>query len=110
MLLFEGSLRLFYSQNVSRTQLDRDLLFSNRADLDEIRYSRHGEFLQHISTNSNGLRDYEHNYTKSENTIRIVMLGDSFVEGVEVALENTTSKLMEKKLNEQNEKDRKSVV
>ncbi|MBI5393388.1 hypothetical protein HZA96_05955 [Candidatus Woesearchaeota archaeon] len=98
MLLFEVALRLFYPQNLSRTELDEDLLFSNRADLNEIRYNRWNEFNQYISTNSHGLRDYEYPYNKSNNSVRILMLGDSFVEGVEVALENTTSKILEKRL------------
>ncbi len=99
LLLFEIALRFALPQNLSRTQLDKDLLFSNRANLDGVRYSRFHEFQNYISTNSKGLRDSEHNYTKPENTTRILMLGDSFVEGVEVGFENTTSKVLEKELN-----------
>ncbi|MBS3136889.1 SGNH/GDSL hydrolase family protein [Candidatus Woesearchaeota archaeon] len=100
MILFEIALRFFYPQNLSRTQLDKHLLFSNRADLDNVHYNRWNEFNQYISTNSRGLRDYEYSYEKINNSFRILMLGDSFVEGVEVAAENTTSKLLEKQLNQ----------
>jgi hypothetical protein len=100
MLFFEMALRLFYPQNLSMTQLDENMLFANRANLEGIKYSRLNEFKQYISTNSHGLRDYEYNYEKLNNSFRVLMLGDSFVEGVEVEFEKTTAKMLEKRLNQ----------
>jgi hypothetical protein len=50
--------------------------------------------------NSHGFRDYERDYAKPENGIRILVLGDSYVEALQVALENSFPALLEKKLNE----------
>lgn len=50
--------------------------------------------------NSFGLRDYEYALNKPQNTYRILMLGDSFVEGYGVNIENSYSKILEKALNE----------
>jgi len=52
-----------------------------------------------FSVNSLGLRDYEYSLKKPESVFRILMLGDSFTEGYGVELEETFSKLLEKKLN-----------
>ncbi len=51
--------------------------------------------------NSYGLRDYEYDLTKKDTT-RILMLGDSFIEGYGVELEDSVSKVLEKKLNADN--------
>ena len=51
-----------------------------------------------VKINSDGLRDIEHSYSKDKNTLRIVVLGDSFAEARSVNLENTFWHLMEKKL------------
>ena len=50
--------------------------------------------------NSHGFRDYERTYEKPANTFRILVLGDSYVEALQVALENTFPALLEKALNE----------
>ena len=52
-----------------------------------------------FSVNSLGLRDYEYSLKKPKSVFRILMLGDSFTEGYGVELEETFSKLVEKKLN-----------
>ena len=49
--------------------------------------------------NSHGFRDYERFYKKPENSVRILILGDSYVEALQVALENAFPALLEKKLN-----------
>ncbi len=53
-----------------------------------------------LSTNSRGLRDYEYSYRKPDNTFRIVGLGDSSLFGWGVKLEDTSLKVLERKLNE----------
>jgi lysophospholipase L1-like esterase len=50
--------------------------------------------------NSHGFRDYERTYEKQPNTFRIVILGDSYVEALQLALRDTFPALLEKKLNE----------
>ena len=49
--------------------------------------------------NSQGLRDYEYNLKKPENSIRIAAVGDSITFGAGVNLEDTYVKQLEKKLN-----------
>jgi len=52
-----------------------------------------------FKVNSLGLRDYEYNAIKPDNTFRILMLGDSFTEGYGVEINETFSKILEKNLN-----------
>jgi hypothetical protein len=50
--------------------------------------------------NSHGFRDYERSYEKPPNTFRIMVLGDSYVEALEVALADAFPALLERTLNE----------
>src|SRR5690242_412085 len=43
----------------------------------------------YVSINSDGLRDREHTIAKPKDTLRIAVLGDSFTEAVQVAMEDT---------------------
>ena len=49
--------------------------------------------------NSKGLNDYEYDYEKPENTIRILVFGDSFVEAVQVERKENFCKVLEGSLN-----------
>lgn len=49
-----------------------------------------------LATNSHGLRDYEYRYERAPDSLRIVMLGDSFTEGWGVPLADTFSKRLER--------------
>src|SRR5262249_24782497 len=60
--------------------------------------------------NSHGLRDYERTYAKPRDTFRILVLGDSCVEALQVALENTFPALLEKRLNENSASRRFEVL
>lgn len=53
----------------------------------------------HIRTNSHGFRDYEYSKNKPKNTKRILVLGNSIVFGHGVELNETYSKVLERKLN-----------
>jgi len=53
----------------------------------------------HIKINSDGLRDYEYDINKSNNTFRIIVLGDSFSFGWGVELDDVYMKVLERKLN-----------
>ncbi len=53
-----------------------------------------------VSTNSKGLRDLEHRYADPEDRYRILVLGDSFVEGFNVGLESSFHRLIQQRLRE----------
>jgi len=52
-----------------------------------------------VEINSHGWRDDEYPYKKPPGTFRILILGDSFVEGFQVPLRDTLAKVLEQKLN-----------
>jgi len=53
-----------------------------------------------VRINSHGFRDYEYSIEKSNNTFRIIVLGDSHTFGEGVELNDTYSKKLEKMLND----------
>ncbi len=59
------------------------------------------EGYSHDHFNSTGLRDYEYPLAKPTNTKRIALLGDSTTEGLQVPLEKTYAKVLERLLNGQ---------
>lgn len=63
-----------------------------------------------LSINSTGLRDHEYSYRKPANTFRIVGLGDSSLFGWGVTVEETSLKVLERKLNEQSSDKKYEVV
>ncbi len=58
------------------------------------------EFHVESTRNSLNFHDTEHAFTKPDGTFRIVVLGDSFTEALQVPLENAFHKVLESKLNE----------
>ncbi len=60
---------------------------------------RISDFKVHIKNNSLGFRDSEHIFSKKANTYRILILGDSQVEAIQVDLPQTFFKILEKKFN-----------
>ena len=66
-----------------------------------IRYrSPVGEFSTIIKTNSLGFRDDQHSFQKPENIKRLLIAGDSFAVGREVAFESVLSEVLERMLQE----------
>jgi hypothetical protein len=63
-------------------------------------YQREGG--SYVRINSEGLRDREHTKAKPANTIRIAVLGDSFVEAMHVPMEQTFWWLLQQRLQECN--------
>jgi hypothetical protein len=59
-------------------------------------YQREGK--NYVRINSAGLRDREHNKTKSPDTVRIALLGDSYCEALQVPMEQTFWWLLPQKL------------
>ncbi len=59
------------------------------------------EFDVPVHINSRGWRDREFDYAKPPGVYRIVVVGDSYVEGKEVLLEHTFHKRLEARLNEE---------
>jgi lysophospholipase L1-like esterase len=57
------------------------------------------EFSVEVLRNSLGFHDVEHPFAKPEGTFRIIFLGDSFTEAIQVPLEATFPKIIEKELN-----------
>ena len=54
----------------------------------------------HVTTNSKGLRDKEYDYEKPENTKRVLILGDSFMNALQVDDDQTTDAVLENYLNQ----------
>jgi lysophospholipase L1-like esterase len=59
---------------------------------------RHREFTVEVNINHLGLRDPERGYSAPPGCLRILALGDSFVEGYTVSLEETVSQVLEASL------------
>ena len=60
--------------------------------------------------NSHGFRDYERSYQKPRNTFRILMLGDSYIEALQVQLDDSFPALLENTLNAQSSSTRFEVL
>ncbi len=54
------------------------------------------EFTSYVAINARGLREREIAPAKSAGTFRVLMLGDSFVEGAQVPMEDTVSRQLER--------------
>jgi hypothetical protein len=52
-----------------------------------------------VQTNAHGFRDLAREIQKPERVIRIALLGDSFVEAIQVPFNKTAGHLLEQKLN-----------
>lgn len=58
-----------------------------------------GDYVHDLSLNSRGMHDIEHSRSKSTGTYRILMLGDSFVQAVQVKETETAHQVLEDILN-----------
>ncbi|MBD3307744.1 hypothetical protein GF339_15015 [candidate division KSB3 bacterium] len=124
LLLAEGGIRLIYALRENRKDLELLLNESQETELEggsrtyslkglvqsspyegivyELKPNLKGNFLEvPLTTNSRGLRDYEYSYRKPEQTFRIVGLGDSSLFGWGVRLEETSLKVLERRLNQE---------
>lgn len=118
-LLLEVALRTFYWTAEKRmfdlTPKRTTLEWVNNSTLGRrLKASQEGWFVAHtneystlIKVNSKGWRDTEHSFEKPD-VVRILILGDSFVENFQVPLENTFFRQLEERLN--NESDKKYEI
>ena len=67
-------------------------------------------FESYVKISSQGFRDVEHSLEKPDGVFRIVDLGDSFTAGLQVNLEATYSKVLERLLNEMESDTRFEVI
>jgi hypothetical protein len=61
-------------------------------------YSEYGEYQAEVHINARGLRDREIGYDNPSGAYRILVLGDSFAEGLQVSLAETFAKQLEARL------------
>ncbi len=106
IVILEIIIRIFLPQNLNYTEFDSTLMFRHIPNF-ETQYHRQ-EFSNIITFNSKGLRDYEYSYEKPKGTYRILLVGSSFSQALQVPLNQTYENILEKKLN--NELKRKYEV
>ena len=86
----------------------------NRAHIPGLKFVYRAEDKQEFETfveyNSKGLNDYEYDYKKPENTVRILAFGDSFVEAIQVRREENFCGFMERVLNSGNLPKRYEII
>jgi lysophospholipase L1-like esterase len=108
LILVEGSLQVvamvWPSYDVLFLQPDKAVGWKQVPDL-QWEWTGHywyaSDFSVAITTNSVGFRDSDYEITKSPGVKRVALLGDSFIEGVQVPFENTSGQRLERLLNSQ---------
>ena len=94
VVLCELLLRFLYPQTLGVWGQTRDGLILLRPTFDVYQE----KFGTHVQTNSHGFRDGEHDLGKSEGTLRILLLGDSFMEALQVEFADAFPSLLERRL------------
>lgn len=96
LLLAEFVLRAIDYQNPSFYQYDLELGSVLRPGAEGL-WTKEGK--AYVRINSDGLRDEEHMLAKPDGVFRIAVLGDSYMEGLQLPIENLAWKVMERRLN-----------
>ena len=94
LLVAEAVVAAWFPQNLGTWGMTRNGITSHVPNLSVYL----PQFKQEISINSHGMRDREHAVAKEPGTIRILVLGDSFMEANQVAFKDSFSSLLEAKL------------
>lgn len=97
LLVMEGGLRLLGVSHAVFTEVDPTRGWALSPGMS---FMQRKEGEQFIRINSRGLRDIEHDLAKPSGTLRIAVLGDSMVEALQVALEDTFWSVMRRTLDE----------
>src|ERR1700730_7540237 len=84
-----------YEADETRSYVEHDPLLGWRKRPGSSVTYRHREFTVESRINQLGLRDPERGYSAPEGCVRILALGDSFVEGYTVPLAQTVSQVLE---------------
>jgi lysophospholipase L1-like esterase len=106
LLVLEGAARLALAWSASRAVVGTD--FSEYSEYDpqlgwrkrpgaRLRFQR-AEYAVDMVINSRGLRDPERGYEAAAGTHRLLALGDSFLEGYTVELEDSATQVLERSL------------
>lgn len=98
-LLAEALIRTTFPQQSYLRDFQPEIGFYNSPNKEGRFTSPFKEFDVRVKINSYGFNDKEYQLEKPNDTIRIIILGDSFVEATQVDLNNTFHKLLEKSLN-----------
>jgi len=96
--LLEMLVRLFWPQPYGLSWLAPDGLLLHRPGLE--RHYRRAEFCVPVRINADGFRDREHALAKPPGVRRILVLGDSFSEALQVPAEQAYWHLLEQRLNQ----------
>jgi hypothetical protein len=96
VLILEGGLRLYYPGSQRFWRNDSVYGPSLIPNKEGWHYDIGGAI--YVKINSKGLRDYEYAYEKRKGKFRILLLGDSFAEAIQVPLEETFPKVLERLL------------
>lgn len=94
LLVAEAIVAVWFPQNLGTWGMTRDGITSHVPNLSVYL----SQYKQEISINSYGMRDREHAVAKEPGTIRILVLGDSFMEANQVAFKDSFSSLLEARL------------
>jgi hypothetical protein len=94
LLVGEFITAIFFPQNLGTWGMTRDGLTTHVPNL-SVFLTRYGH---QIHINSHGMRDREHEVAKPAGTIRILVLGDSFMEANQVPFEDSLPSLLEANL------------
>lgn len=102
-LLLEVLVRVLYPQSAVFRQRNE---FFGQSHVPNLRgWSIGREFKVWTEINSKGLRDVEHDYKKPPGVFRILILGDSFAEALQVPLEDSFPRQIEALLNQKAERN-----
>lgn len=96
LVLAELALRIFYPQSLGVWYHTKDGMVIHWPNLKR----QHAISLQEIRINSLGMRDREHPVAKEKGVLRILVLGDSFMEAFQVSFEESFPRLLEVRLQE----------
>ncbi len=98
LVIAEAALRLFGVSPELLYRPDPWIGWGHYAD-NRFRFTTEGQTVD-VAINSKGLRDIEHAYEKPPGKSRILVLGDSFMEALQVPLEQAFSRALERELRE----------